>query len=97
MSWKRAASILALILARCWAFSVRSSPRELLQYCGLLPSGDVRRRSLRVSAGRVLKNSESFGLRASSFVVMVLKSRRSEATACMHARLRFFGSGLLRL
>ena len=50
MSWKRAASILALILARCGAFWVLPlGVRLQLAADGLLPSGDVQRRSLRVS------------------------------------------------
>ena len=49
MSWKRAASILALILARCGAFWVLPlGVRLRLAADGLLPSGDVQRRSLRV-------------------------------------------------
>ena len=49
VSWKRAASILALILARCGAFWVLPlGVRLQLAADGLLPSADVQRRSLRV-------------------------------------------------
>ena len=50
MSWKRAASMAMLFLARCGAFWVLPlGVRLQLAADGLLPSGDVRRRSLRVT------------------------------------------------
>ena len=89
MSWKRAASILALILARCGAFWVLPlGVRLQLAADGLLPSGDVQRRSLRVvRQAATFKLGDAGRLGASSFVG--LRRPRGQKTTCMHARLLF--------
>ena len=86
MSWKRAASMAMLFLARCGAFWVLPlGVRLQLAADGLLPSGDVQRRSLRVVRARWFQTPRETILRVAFYGLRGVLG--GQKTTCMHARL----------